>query len=51
MRSTAVGPTGLFAVLAARDLTSDESGCLEVSLEGFGYQWLRAHPEGQTRLP
>ena len=38
-------------VLAARDLRSDDSGRLEVSLDGFGYQWLRAHPEGQTRLP
>jgi glycosidase len=41
----------LVDLLGHDDLTSDERGRLQLSLDGYGYRWLRVHSGPEPRLP
>jgi hypothetical protein len=45
------GAVGLADLLGSDDLATDDHGRVTVALEGYGYRWLRLHPEGSARLP
>ena len=45
------GAVELMDLLGTEDVTANARGEIEVSLDGYGYRWLRVHPEGTSRLP